>query len=155
MSRTVKFKKTIKYPHLSMLDSELGSKVKTYLEQRAAISKTKEEIKKAFEKTETGKVAMAMTGATGYRSGEPTLPAIFFGEDGIDLFFNGVDATPTSQHLHNEPSTVNMLLNGNIITKEEKRALLKQLGILDFKEVPYPKDFDRVDEAPSDDEIPF
>lgn len=153
MSRTAKFKKTIKYTHLSMLDSELGSKVKEFMDKRMELGKLKEDIKLAFKTTETGKIAMTMTGQQGYRSTDPILPKIVFGEEGIDLIFDAVDVTPTASNLHREPSTVNMLLNGNILTKEEKRHLLVQLGLLELETIPYPKDFDQEDL--SDDDIPF
>lgn len=153
MPRTVKFKKTLNYTHLSLLDSELGSKVKEFLEKRQELGKLKTEIKNAFRNTETGKVAMTMTGSKGYRTVDPVLPKIVFGENGIDLIFDAQDVTPTSQNLHHEASTVNMLLNGNILTKEEKRNLLAQLGLLNPEFTPYPKDFDKEDF--SDDDIPF
>lgn len=154
MPRIVKFKKTIKYTHLSMLDSELGSKIKKFLEKRKELEDLKKDVKNAFETTETGKIAMAMSGHAGYRSNNPILPAIYFGQDGIDLVFEARDATPTAQNLHNDASTVNLLLNGNILTKEEKRQLLKDMGILDRENIPFPKDFDKED-SPDLYEIPF
>lgn len=154
MPRIAKFKKSLKYTHLSMLDSELGSKIKQFIEKRKELEELKKEIKSAFQTTETGKIAMAMTGNTGYRSSNPILPAIYFAEDGLELVFEARDATPTAQNLHNDASTVNLLLNGNILTKEEKRQLLKDMGILDRENVPFPKDFDKK-ESPDLDEIPF
>lgn len=153
MPRTAKFKKTLKYTHLCLLDAKLGTKVKEFLDKRTELGKLKEEIREAFKNTETGKIAMIMSGNEGYRSKAPMLPEIVFREGGIDLIFNAVDVTPTASKLHHEPSTVNMLLNGNILTKEEKRHLLVQLGLLDSETMPKPKDLDQEDL--SDDDIPF
>ena len=153
MPRTAKFKKILKYSHIALLDSELGAKVKEFMEKRTELNKLKAEIREAFKTTETGRVAMTMTGQQGYRSSDPVLPKIVFEEDGIALIFDALDVTPTSAKLHHEPSTVNMLLNGNILTKEEKRHLLVQLGCLDSEIIPHPKDFDQEDHF--DDDIPF
>lgn len=153
MNRQVRMLKAIPYEHLTMLSPTLAEKVKLYKELQKEMTKVKEDIKEAFFTTQTGNIAMSLAGQKGYARSERDKPTVTFAKQHMELRFTAKDVTPTTANLHREPSTVNMLLNGNILDREEKRKLLEDLGYLNNEHEPHPHDYDESDPVP--EEIPF
>lgn len=117
---------------MSSVDKDLAKAVS---DARNALDAAEKAMIEAYQKSSRYQAMLDLTGygSSGY-SKAPMYPAIL-GSQIICKVMVDLASEPTRQNLYIDPKTANLLLSGKLLSDDEKRQLLKSMGV-DFPSGP-------------------